>query len=149
MRTAAGRLTDASGKPIAGAVLDVCSTSSSLRPSRRASRLGELGETLEVGEELGVALVAEGVVVVLEAVEVEQHEDERAAVVGPGQHVLERAGQRALVAESGQRVGQSSTREVLRIETLSRKVSTSRAITATSASAESPTASGLRSARQP
>ena len=50
--------------------------------------------------------VAEGVVVVLEAVEVEEHEHDRARVVGLGQQRGELARQRAAVAEAGQRVGQ-------------------------------------------
>ena len=50
--------------------------------------------------------MAEGVVVVLEAVEVEQHEHDRAGVVGVGHELGELAQERAAVAEPGQRVGQ-------------------------------------------
>ena len=73
----------------------------------RAAAAGQVGREVaaEADEQRVARGVAEGVVVVLEAVEVEQHEHERAGVVGLGQHRLEVAGQRAAVAEPGQRVG--------------------------------------------
>ena len=72
----------------------------------RAAAAGQVGREVaaEADEQRVAGGVAEGVVVVLEAVEVEQDEHERVGVVGLGQHALEVAGQRAAVAEPGQRV---------------------------------------------
>ena len=106
----------------------------------RAAAAGQVGREVaaEADEQRVARRVAEGVVVVLEAVEVEEHEHERAGVVGLGQQLARgrapaRGGCRARSAR------RSSPRRARsrRIVTFSRKVSISRAITATSASADS------------
>ncbi len=76
-------------------------------PERVAAAVQEGGQVAAEAHEQRVAgRVAEGVVVVLEAVEVEQREHERALGGGLRQQLVERAGERAAVAEAGQRVGQ-------------------------------------------
>jgi hypothetical protein len=95
--------------------------------------------------------MAEGVVVVLEAVEVEEREDERGF---GGERLVQGARERAAGAPSPVNASVStSSREARSIPTFCRKVSVSRIMTNTSAAAASATATAtaraLRSLREP
>ena len=94
--------------------------------------------------------VAERVVVVLEAVEVEEDEHQRALVAAVGERLVERRGERAAVAEAGQRVGQRLAAGGARASArYSRKVSTRRPMTANSARGASDDGERVQPAEAP
>ena len=130
-----------------------CSSAQNSSPPMRKADAAPAQEAREAAaephEQRVAGGVAERVVVVLEAVEVEEHEHERLAAVARGSS---RSSTRASARRLPRPVSASvcaSSREARSIATLSRKVSIVRAITASSEAAASPTATGLSSATQP